>query len=298
MGITYPISIQDFTIKPQIIGKGGNSVVYSCKNEKYVSKKISFQSHTWVELYLMSSPNIQCPYLMRGIPKIFKDGIYIFEEKALSDLKQSPLLPIFETMRQIVTGVAYLHGKGFIHSDLKPSNILVFEDLIKVNDFGLSTKYEWRHKAKTGSAKYRAPETDKEGWTEKVDCWGLGHILYFLLTGSDLFGDNYREEIKNFKGLNKTDGILWSLCARMLEPEVEKRITLEEICNFFKVSFIPYVQEDKNKEEILYNNLKQKDKRSNRFLKQLANEIIYREESSNYIEKMNIYIDILDKIIF
>jgi len=40
--------------------------------------------------------------------------------------------------RQLLQGLAYIHASGIIHGDIKPKNLLVFGDTLKIADFGLS----------------------------------------------------------------------------------------------------------------------------------------------------------------
>lgn len=48
----------------------------------------------------------------------------------------------FETIRQIINGVAGIHAKRIIHRDLKTTNILITEhNVIKITDFGTATDY-------------------------------------------------------------------------------------------------------------------------------------------------------------
>jgi serine/threonine protein kinase len=88
-----------------------------------------------------------------------------------------PMRDIKDYMRQILTGMAYVHKQGICHRDLKPENILKSETgVVKICDFGsakvmsltsLNTPY-------IVSRYYRAPEltlacTD---YTNKIDIWG------------------------------------------------------------------------------------------------------------------------------
>ena len=90
-------------------------------------------------------------------------------------------------------GVAFIHSAGFVHQDLKSSNILVFDDYtVKICDFGLAHK-------KTDTVMlvdrelctlwYRAPELimGESIYTEKIDDWSVGCILLEMVIGSPPF---------------------------------------------------------------------------------------------------------------
>jgi serine/threonine protein kinase len=79
-----------------------------------------------------------------------------------------------------------------MHRDLKPSNILI-NDLGQtlIGDFGTS-RYEWDDATltgETGTVNYAAPEQykDEEGYTNKVDIFSFGLILYEILLGTAVF---------------------------------------------------------------------------------------------------------------
>jgi serine/threonine protein kinase len=96
---------------------------------------------------------------------------------------------------KIGRAVAYAHASGVIHRDLKPSNILIDKtNEPKIVDFGLA---RLMHKEgdeeltvpgeKLLSVGYGAPEqeTDARQSDERADVYGLGGLLYFLLTGQN-----------------------------------------------------------------------------------------------------------------
>lgn len=96
---------------------------------------------------------------------------------------------------QICCGIEYLHSVNVTHRDLKPDNILLATTdeftLVKVSDFGLSKRVTTNTILKTqcGTKMYLAPEVRTANYTNKVDIWSLGVILYNCFTGRYPFKD-------------------------------------------------------------------------------------------------------------
>ena len=91
-----------------------------------------------------------------------------------------------ELFREIAVGLAHAHGKGVVHCDLKPANILLDQDhKPRLADFGQS-RLSHEQKPALGTLFYMAPEqADLEAVPDvRWDVYALGAILYTLLVGS------------------------------------------------------------------------------------------------------------------
>eukprot|EP00914_Ancora_sagittata_P011954 GHVO01023177.1.p1 GENE.GHVO01023177.1~~GHVO01023177.1.p1 ORF type:complete len:548 (-),score=88.06 GHVO01023177.1:70-1713(-) len=146
-------------------------------------------------------------------------------------------------MRQVLSGVGYLHRHKIVHRDLKPENLLLEskskDSLIKIVDFGLSSHFDPSKKMKDrlGTAYYIAPEVLRKKYDEKCDIWSCGVILYILLCGYPPFGGQTDQEIlrRVEKGKYAFDPPEWTkvseevkdLIRQMLIYDPAKRITAE-----------------------------------------------------------------------
>ena len=115
----------------------------------------------------------------KGTEKEEKECLYIALELCkggtLEDNKSRTVVPL-QILKQMCSAVAYFHDKGLIHRDLKPDNIFIQEDTIKIADFGLVTN-------RVGTELYMAPEVtaEKGDYDNKVDIYSLGFIFLELL---------------------------------------------------------------------------------------------------------------------
>lgn len=115
---------------------------------------------------------------------------------------REPLVRSF--VRQIVTGLAYLHGRDIVHRDIKGANILVDnKGGIKISDFGISKKMEASNvlggggavnsknrPSLQGSVFWMAPEVVKQTkYTRKSDVWSLGCLVVEMMTGNHPYPD-------------------------------------------------------------------------------------------------------------
>lgn len=91
----------------------------------------------------------------------------------------------------VVLGLEELHRNNIMYRDLKPENVLIFEDgYVKLADFGLARLLGEDGKANTaaGTIHYFAPEVVlRLGYTKLVDFWTLGIFIYEIATSESPF---------------------------------------------------------------------------------------------------------------
>ncbi|XP_057660882.1 serine/threonine-protein kinase polo [Diorhabda carinulata] len=197
--------------KGRFYGKGGFAKCYELTNtlnsQVYAGKIVSKLLMTKQNQKEKMTQEIQIHQSLRhrnvvGFHNFFDDNhnIYIILElcrkKSMMELhKRRKALTEPETrfyMKQILSGVQYLHQNRIIHRDLKLGNLFLNDDLIvKIGDFGLAAKIEFegeRKKTLCGTPNYIAPEIlTKKGHSFEVDIWSIGCIMYTLLIGKPPF---------------------------------------------------------------------------------------------------------------
>ncbi|XP_036302262.1 serine/threonine-protein kinase PLK3 isoform X1 [Pipistrellus kuhlii] len=158
------------------------------------------------------------------------DSIYIFLElcsrKSLAHIwkaRHTLLEPeVRYYLRQILSGLKYLHQRGILHRDLKLGNFFITENMeLKMGDFGLATRLEPpEHRKKTicGTPNYVAPEVlQRQGHGLEADVWSLGCVMYTLLCGSPPFETvDLKETYRCIKQVHYTLPASLSLHARQL----------------------------------------------------------------------------------
>jgi serine/threonine-protein kinase len=112
-----------------------------------------------------------------------------------------PVARVAHVLKQVCESLREAHGKGLVHRDMKPQNIMLSErggesDVVKVLDWGLIKDVRdeegpelTRYSRVLGTPAYMPPERvrDPAQADPLVDIYGLGAVAYFLLTGTRLF---------------------------------------------------------------------------------------------------------------
>ncbi|MCQ2818156.1 MAG: serine/threonine-protein kinase [archaeon] len=92
---------------------------------------------------------------------------------------------------QILQGLAYMHKNNFFHRDMKPENILISRDQVKLADFGLAKEIHSNPPFTDYVATrwYRAPEVilNDKNYSLQIDIFALGAIIAELYNGKPLF---------------------------------------------------------------------------------------------------------------
>jgi serum/glucocorticoid-regulated kinase 2 len=216
---------------------------------------------------------------------------------------------------ELILAIEYLHNHNIIYRDLKPENILIASDgHIKLVDFGLARENVKDDVVKSfcGSPNYLSPEMVKhQGATKVTDIYGIGAVLYELVSGTTPFYGNDLRTLYNNIANKKLmfpeffSDTLKDLLKKLLEKNPKKRIrVIEDIKkhDFFKgiewnelefkrivppldlVKFKNMYEGKplKNKNENLNEKLKDTDySQSNQYYKRLANFTFIRKNDSN-----------------
>src|SRR5687767_13108261 len=104
----------------------------------------------------------------------------------------APSPEFYRLVAGVLRALSFLHGRGMVHADIKPSNVLVDETRLaadpgraaKLLDFGLAAATGDPASASArGTFPYAAPEAYAGQVDTRSDLYSLGILLYELVTG-------------------------------------------------------------------------------------------------------------------
>ena len=189
------------------IGTGGMAVVYKARCHRLnrlVAIKIlkdeysrddefrrRFQ-HEGEAVAMLSHPNIVQVYDVSStgsadfIVMELIDGITLkqyMEKKGTLNWKET-----LHFSMQIGKALEHAHGRGIVHRDIKPHNVMVLKNgSVKVTDFGIArvmSKSNTLTKEALGSVHYISPEQAKGGWVDnRSDLYSLSVVMYEMMAG-------------------------------------------------------------------------------------------------------------------
>src|SRR5208282_2576521 len=142
---------------------------------------------SWESAAQLSHPNLLRLFRTGRCRIDGNDLLYLVMEYAEEDLSQ--ILPqraltpeeTRDMLCPVLDALEYLHGKGFVHGDLKPANILAMGDHLKLSSDAISRIGEAPSASKKTGA-YDPPEAASGMLTPAADVWSLGATLVEVLT--------------------------------------------------------------------------------------------------------------------
>ena len=242
------------------IGRGGQGVVYRARQKslnRIVALKVIGLGQWATEAHLKrfrreaeAAASLEHPSIVPIHEVGERDGYCYFSMKLVEGgqldevVRHSPLSTrqAAELIAKVARTVHYAHEHGILHRDIKPGNILVDQKgEPHLTDFGLARLVETestvtRTKEVLGTPSYMAPEQaigETGKLTSATDVYGLGAVLYQLLTGHPPFagGTTYETvkllletEPRQPRLLNpKVDRDLSTICLKCLEKDPQRR---------------------------------------------------------------------------
>ena len=242
------------------IGRGGQGIVYRARQKslnRTVALKVIGLGHWATEAHLKrfrreaeSAASLEHPCIVPIYEVGERDGSCYFSMKFVEggqlDLvakrEAMPVRRAAELIAKVARTVHYAHEHHILHRDIKPGNILLDQQgEPHLTDFGLARLVETestvtRTMEVLGTPSYMAPEQavgNNAAITSATDVYGLGAVLYQLLTGHPPFagGTTYETvrlvldtEPRQPRLLNpKVDRDLATICLKCLEKDPQRR---------------------------------------------------------------------------
>lgn len=194
-----------------MLGKGGMGAVYKAYDrllKRSVAYKVigeRFARDPRARSHLLSEARAAAALNHPNIITIFDVGLnegqpficmeLVEGESYRTLVRKRGCLELAEVLHFLVSscqGLDHAHGRGIVHRDFKPSNVLLTVDRrVKIVDFGLahsSPQKESAESSLSGTPKYLSPEQARGEPTDaRSDIYSLGATLYELLVGHPPF---------------------------------------------------------------------------------------------------------------
>ena len=158
-------------------------------------------------------------------------------QEQVGDMSEQEL---WRFIRDVSSGLAYLHSHDVIHNDIKPANILI-------NTYGDYVVSDPSIEEATATVAYCAPELfmmENLSVSNAIDIWALGATLYELMTGEKLFSGQGGVAQLNGAALPELPDIysreLREIVLSCLARESENRVSAERLKTVASKSVLRY----------------------------------------------------------
>lgn len=188
----------------ETLGYGANSTIFAVKDKDqqvYAMKQVirkSEKDQRFVDQALrehevaskINHPNLRRSYRVIRQRRLFTTTevvvlLEMVDGHLLEHHKPGDIVELCGLFEQVAGGLSAMHQAGWVHSDIKPINILVTgNNAIKIIDFGQSCRTGTVKERIQGTPDYIAPEqVRKLKITAATDVFNLGASIYWMLTG-------------------------------------------------------------------------------------------------------------------
>lgn len=175
---------------------------YPLKTE-FITKQLKFVNNS--NAYIKLNPilceafinkNFKSPYLNVAEYVTIQNGVIVlFFNEASGDfhgVKRNNYQTVKGWLKSLVRAIVHLHLHRIMHGDIKAANLLIFDSIAKLSDFGSSAVIlgdgNQKFINKSFTPTHRAPEVWKSNqWGLSADIWALGCTVYEMIYGVPLF---------------------------------------------------------------------------------------------------------------
>ena len=164
------------TIRQDILLRAGKTGINSFKNEYEVMTRLKHPNLTQVYEFGDDGENyfIVMEYLK---------GTLLSEYSG----SRSGSKRIRDILVQILRALEYIHSRNIVYRDIKPSNIMILGNMVKLMDFGLAGFELSKENKIRGTLLYFSPDAVRKDIGYSMDIFSLGLVYYELLTGRAFF---------------------------------------------------------------------------------------------------------------
>lgn len=261
-GKQYAVKIFDFIDNPRAALQASiiqEALIYNTLNHPAIEKLYGINLHSFDD-----ENALKPTFISEYYPKGSLDNILSAERQSLADIEWNYTKKIINLLG-ISHGMNYIHSKNIIHRNLKPSNILINDQLFPIiSDFGLADFYskEEEMEEQMGTPLFMAPEIFKgDKYGPSIDVYSFSILAYEIVTGKEPYKENGNYP-RHFELIKKvidgerptfSDDItkpMKDLISKCWNEDPDERPTFSEIFDKISADYKSFTQESIDDDEI------------------------------------------------